>query len=899
MYRGLIQGAIGALVKRANESGGIRPDLDPFDPLRALIGVSNVASGSDWQQSARRLVHILITGSRPHKWPATNRRHPESNRGSQEGTMQDLRYALRTLRRAPGFTAVAVLSLALGIGANTAMFTLVDHVLIRSVPVREPGQLVELLHRFPGEPALNGFVMRSYRYFEEHNGVFSGIVGMGNPGNWPPWSFAVKAEGAAPEWVTGVYVTGNYFDVLGVRPALGRMIAPADFAPGAPGTVAVVSWRYWKDRFHGDRSIPGRRIVVDNEPATVVGVAPPGFAGLHIEKPEDIWVTYASDRPGPALALVGRLKPGVGMERARAEMAVLWDQTAVLYGGPRNQMLRAMHFEVAAAAHGLTGVPSGGGLSSIHDAYGKPLVILMGVVGLLLLVACINLASLLLARAAGRRREMAVRVSLGATRSRLLRQSLTESLLLSSAGALPGFALAWLGTAGLLRTLASGRDPIEMRAAPDARVLLFTVVVTLVTGLLFGLAPALRASAAAPADALRSGGRAGDTRLQRIFGKGLVAAQVAFSLLLLSAAGLFVSHLAGLYSGLGFQRDHVLLVSIDPHRGHPSGQYSQPCRLLLEKLAAIPGVRSVSLGAPTPILGAGANRDATVEGYQPAPSELRFLVESWVSPRWFETLGQPLLMGRDFTFADANQPRVAIVNESLARHYFGNASPLGRHVLFDRDTKPYEIVGVVADAKYRDPQEPPQRVIYLDAFQASDVSTQFLLRTSVPPGSIAAAARHAAAEILPGLPVYRVTTLADQVDASIVPERLVVNISSLFGVLGAILAAIGIYGLLAYTVARRVNEIGIRMALGASARQVTGLVLREALAIVGAGLALGIPLSLGVQRLAGGLITDLHVSLSAPLTVGAVAMIAVALLAAWLPARRAARVDPMEALRTE
>jgi predicted permease len=814
----------------------------------------------------------------------------------REVNMQDLRYALRTLRRAPGFTAVAVLSLALGIGATTAIFTLVDHVLIRSLPVREPGQLVELLHRFPGEPALNGYGWRGWRFFEEHNHVFEGIAGMANPGNWPPWSLAVKPDGAAAEWVPGVYVTGNYFEVLGVHPAIGRLIAPSDSAAG--GRVAVLSWRYWKDRCHGDRSISGRRIVVDDEPVTVVGVAPQSFVGLHIEKPEDVWLSFPGNQVG-GLALVGRLKPGVTLERARAEMTLLWRQTNDLYGGPRKDLLKAMRFELVSAAHGLTGLPSGGGLSSIHEAYGKPLVVLMAVVGLLLLVACTNIASLLLARAAGRQREMALRASLGATRARLVRQALTESLLLSAAGAILGVALAWAGTAGLLRTLASGRDPIEMRVGPDLRVLLFTAAVAVLAGVLFGLAPALRACASTPADALRSG-RTGDTRLQRLFGKGLVAAQVAFSLLLLSAAGLFVAHLASLYSGLGFQRNNVLLLTLSSeHNGVSREQMAGSYRVLLDRLAAIPGVHSATLSGITPILGAGANRDATVEGYQPAAGELRYLAMNFVAPRYFETLGQPLLLGRDFTFEDADRPRVAIVNETLVRHYFGVASPLGKHVLFDGDTQPYEIVGVVANAKYRDVNEPPGSTIYLHAFQQRRLYSRFSLRTSVPPASVAAAARRVAADVLPTDPVARITTLAAQVDASIVPERLVVGISTWFGALGALLAAIGIYGLLAYTVARRVNEIGIRMALGASARNVTALVLRDALAMVSAGLALGIPLSLAAHRLAAGLIAGLHVNLAPALAIGAAVMIAVALLAAWLPARRAARVDPIEALRCD
>lgn len=824
---------------------------------------------------------------------------------SLERFWQDLRYAARMLRRSPAFTGVAVLSLALGIGANTAIFTLVDNVMLRQVPVRDPGRLVELLHRFPGEPPLNGFVWRSYRFFQENNHVFSGLIGMGNPGNWPPWSFTVKADGATSETVAGVYVTGSYFPVLGITPALGRLIAPEDFRPDSPGLVAVVSWRYWKDRLHADRSIPGKRILVDNAPVTVVGVAPPGFSGLHIEKPEDLWMSFAVDQRLQAgvgsLALVGRLKPGLTIEQAQAEMSVLWDQAAVRdpNAGPRKELLKAMRFELASAAHGLTGVPSGGGLSNVHEAYGKPLVVLMAVVGILLLVACTNIASLLLARAAGRQREMALRVSLGAPRARLVRQALTESLLLSFAGALPGLALAWAGTATLLRILASGRDPITMHIAPDSRVLLFTIGLSVLTGVLFGLVPAARACATSPADSLRGGARSGDTRRQRLFGRSLVAAQVAFSLLLLSAAGLFVAHLASLYSALGFQRDHVLLMTLDPtHSGYRREQLVEPYHQLLDRLAAIPGVRSATLSGVTPILGAGANRDATVEGYQPAPGELRYLMENWVAPHYFETLGQRLLAGRDFTFEDAGRPRVAIVNETMARHYFGGANPLGKHVLFDGDTKPYEIVGVVADAKYRDPKEPPWSTIYLNAFQTR-VYDRFSLRTNGPPAAVAAAARRVASEILPNVPVTRITTLADQVDASIVPERLVVNVSTLFAALGAVLAAIGIHGLLAYTVARRTNEIGVRIALGATRGDVAGMVLRDALATVITGLAIGIPVALAAKRLAASLIADLHVSVAPALGFGAAAMIAVALVAAWLPARRAASVDPVEALQSE
>ena len=588
--------------------------------------------------------------------------------------------------------------------------------------------------------------------------------------------------------------------------------------------------------------------------------------------------------------LVGRLKPGLRIGQARAEMAVLFRQAVAEEPAGRAKMfLSAMQFEMESA---------GAGLSRARDQFARPLLLLMGVVALLLLLACANVAGMLAARGVARQRELALRVSLGAGRWRLARQALTESLLLSGSGTLLGVGLAFAGATALLKIVASGRERLEIHPVPDAHVLLFTAGLALMTGLLFGMWPALRAWGAAPASSLREPGKGGDTRFRRFFGRGLVAAQVALSMGLLSAAGLFILHLSDIYAGLGFERDHVLLATLDAsHSGYSRAQLSRPYQEILERLHALPQVRSATLSAITPTQGAGANRDARVEGYQDKPGELRYLVENWVGPKYFETFGTPLLRGRDFSFKDQGGPRVAIVNQAMARHYFGDGDPLGKHVTFDGDLKPYEIVGVAGDAKYGEAREATPRTIYFNAFQEGRLFSQFSLRTRGSPAAVAGDFRRIVNGALKNVTVERITTLADQVDATIVPERLIVTLSGLFGALGALLAAIGAYGLLAYSVARRINEIGIRMALGATQSRVARMVLGESLGTTCAGLVIGAPFAYWAKRAAASLVPDLPVKGTPVLALSAVMMIVIALIAAYFPARRATRVDPMEALR--
>jgi len=811
--------------------------------------------------------------------------------------LQDLRFALRMLRKSPGFTAVAVLTMALGIGANTAIFTITNGLMLHTLPVRDPGRLVELLHQYPGEPAFNGFSWDAFRTMRDGNHVFSDlIVDSLNV-------IAVRADKLQPQTVFVGQVGGTFFQALGVRPAAGRLIGPEDVHTGDRSPVAVISWSFWKSRFDLDPGIIGEKIVVGDAPLTIIGVTQRGFYGISEHARQDVWWPISlGPSSGMWYGLLGRLKPGVSMEQARAEMAVLF-QTAIDRPDV-DPFVRRMKLRIEPAGNGVT--------TPLSQMLSTPLTVLMATVGLLMLLACANLAGLLLARGASRQHEMAVRACLGAPRARLLRQTLTESLLLSLAGCVVGVFVAYVAAHALIRVFASGRfvmiAPVHFEALtkPDAHVLLFTLAIALFTGLLCGAVPAMSASNTAPASALQQGSRIGESKSRRLFGKGLVASQVALSLVLMSSAALFVEYLSHLRNlNLGFEREHLLLVTLDfAHSGYNAAQFSQLSQELLMRLDVIPGVSSATFSSMSPMEGPGSASFASAEDHPEKQTQVSI---NSVASDYFETYATPFLAGRDFSARDQAGSPVVIINEAAARDCFGNENPIGRfitlsHVTSTRGENTYEVVGLVRDAKYNDLQQPAPPTIYADLLQqgyTGSEHSQLAIRTRMDPDGVASTVRQTEAAALNTVPIVRIMTMSEQIDSSIVPQRLFAALSTAFGALGALLAAIGLYGLLAYTVARRTHEIGVRMALGAARTDVVRIVFGGALWMVCAGLAIGAPLAFCGKRLAASLIPDLPVAGSLPILVAAAVIITVSLIAAYLPARRAMRVDPMVALRYE
>jgi predicted permease len=871
-----------------NITSGMSPDEARHAALRAFGGVPQI------QERCREM--------RGNRWI--------------EQLVQDLSYAVRTFRRSPAFTLIAVFSLALGIGANTAIFSLINALLLRHLPVHEPSGLVAV-----GDPSRTGSLstgnvrndLMSYPLYEEirkQNQVFTDVLASGRSGRL---NVVLGPTGGEGEAARGRLVSGNYFSLLGVHALRGRTFtAEEGRAPGA-APFAVISHDYWTRRFSQEAGAVGRTIQINDHPFTIVGVMPPGFFGDIVGVSTDIWIPLSMQpqvNPGRNyldrwdtswLLLMGRLRPGASIEKARAEINVLFPRILEERAGTAlsKDLLPdpdRMHVDVASGA---------AGFSYLRQQITQPLFTLMGMVALVLVVACANVANLLLERAMARKKEIAVRLALGAGSGRLIRQLLTESVPLSGLGGLLGLAFAFWASRALLRLIGGASSAAAVDLRPDFPVLAFTASVAILTGILFGLAPAFRATRVELAPTLKEGSRSvvgSGSRARWPLRKLLVAAQFALSLLLVMGAGLFVGTLRNLQRlDLGYPRDQILMVNVDPFgAGYEGGRLESFPRDMIERLRAIPGVRGVSYS--TNGLFSGTESSTTVRSPSfETPAEGVSLHYDLVGPDYFKAVGIPLLLGRGIEVRDGTGgPPVAVINEAMAKERFPGESPLGKRLVMQGPPDvEYEIVGVVANARDHDLRGavPPRFYVPMTT-DDPDLDFNFEIRTSEP-AALVEPVRKAIQSYDPDLPMTDLEPLATMIDDSIVNERIIARLSAVFGLLALLLAAIGLYGVISYTIARRTNEIGIRMALGARRPIVLWMVLRETLLLALAGIVLGVPAALGSTRAVASRLFGL--SFADPVTLAATVgiLLVVALCAGLIPGSRATRVSPVQALRYE
>ena len=836
--------------------------------------------------------------------------------------MQDLRYAFRRLRQAPGFTAVCVITLALGIGANTAIFTLVNAIMLKSLPVANPRELYRLgndrncclLGGFQGNWSIFSYPL--YQQFRDHTPEFSEMAAF--QGGLP--SLSVRRNGASgpAEPYTGEFVSGNYFSTFGLGPFAGRVITPEDDKLSAPA-VAVMSYRTWQQHFGLDPTVVGATFTINTIPYTVVGVAPPGFFGDQLRpNPPDFWLPLATE---PALSaqnsvlnnpglhwlyIIGRLKPGGRPGSVQSEVTVALQQWL------RTQPDLTAHDRSELGKQQIIVAPGGGGVANLQQETAAGLRLLLTVSGLVLLIACANIANLLLARGAATRFDTAIRVALGAPRHTLIRQSITESILLGILGSLAGLFVAFEGTRTLLLIAFRGAHYVPINPVPSLPVLGYAFLLAFVTGIVFGVVPAWITSHSDPADVLRGSGRSirDHSSLPR---KSLVVLQVALSAVLLIGAGLLSQTLRNLENQrFGFETQGRLIVRVNPAlAGYKVEKLYGLYQQLEQHLPQIPGVVSASYSIYSPMKGENWGLGIHIEGHP--PDERIGASFDRVGPHYFETIGTRLLRGRIIGDEDAPTSRhVAMINETFARKFFSKEDPIGKHFGMGdpSNSGDLEIVGIVEDAKYSDAREPAYPTFFMPFLQmAKDPKLSFMvgshfigdieLRVAGKPENLEAAVRRALAAIDANLTVLDIMSLSEQVDRIFNQDRLIARLTELFGLLALVLACVGFYGVTAYSVARRTSEIGIRMALGADRKSVLQLVLRGALIQLTLGLAVGIPVALAGSRLLANQLYGVKSNDPVILGLAVVVLAASALLAAFVPARRAASIDPMQALRTE
>ena len=824
----------------------------------------------------------------------------------------DLTFSLRTLRRSPVFLTVAMLSLALGIGANTAIFTLINQLILQPVPVRNPEQLVMLAGRGKHYGGNNGMDRLSYPMYVElraKNQVFSGMFCT------YPAVVSASFQGRT-ELIGADFVSGNYFPILGVGAAIGRVITASDDLYQGINPVAVLSHGYWRTRFGSDPGIVGRQIVVNGRALTVIGVSQAGFDGVEPGRAPQIRIPMMmkDDLPRTGFSRLGndrlrwvevfaRLKPAVTQKMAQAGLQPLFHQIlnrevtekpfAKASPFVKQEFLR-MWMEV---------MPGSKGRSNLRREYSKPLFALMGVVGLVLLIACSNVANLLIARASARRKEIAIRLALGAGRRRLVRQLLVDSLLLAALGGTLGVGLAVLVDRALIDFLPAGHTPLSLSSTPDWTVLGFASLVSLIAGVLFGLVPALQATRPDLSTTLKdqAGSVASGSAGLR---KALVVAQVSLSLLLVIGAGLFLQSLRNLKTlNPGFDVKNLVAFDVDPTMSRYDPKYAADyVRRLRETLSAVPGVESHAF-AWVPVLENDEwDNWVTIEGYSARQDERPDPHMQYCSPGFFRTLRIPVLLGRDFTDRDiAGAPKVGIVNEKFAKRYFGGATPLGRHIGMgiDPGTKlDIQIVGVVGDTKYESMREEvPYEVFVPVAQQDFANGGTVYVRAAGDPVRLFDALRTAVRGVDASVPLDDMRTVRKQMDISLLTERLLATLSSVFGCLATLLAALGLYGVMAFIVARRTREIGIRMALGARDGSVIWMVMRETLTLAGIGVALGLAAASAATRLIQAQLFGVQPTDLLTMAAAALGIAAVAAVAGYIPARRATAIDPVTALR--
>jgi len=869
-----------------------------LDSHLAMLTDENIRRGMA-PGEARRLARLRLGGSA--QLEETNR----ELRGLPflESLAQDVRFALRMLRKSPGFAAVAILTLALGIGANTAIFSLVDAVLLRTLPVQHPEQLRILARNYNGEPnpSMTNPLWESIR---ANQSIFSGTLA------WGTRRFDLTNGGEA-HFAQGLYASGSFFETLGVQPALGRLFQPSDDCRGCASTV-VLSYSFWQSHFGGDPGVLGRDLPLDSHPFQIIGVAPPGFSGVDTGESFDVAIPISAEaiinsgmscldhRSCWWLTVMGRLRPGVTPQQASASLAVM--SPVVLGATVPERWTADMQANYRKRTFML--VPAAKGSAGLRRQYETPLQVLMGIVALVLLIACANIAGLMLARAAGRRKEIALRLALGASRRRVIRQLLTECVLLSLAGAALGMLFARWGTDLMVSRISSARSQVFLDLAPDARVLAFTAAVSILTGILFGMLPALRATRVSLTSAMK--GSFEENRSARFTfraGRAVVAFQVALSLALLVGAGLFLRSFVKLTMlPSGFDRSNVLLVNVDTQNAHFDAKQEDAAREeILKSVRALPGVESAGNSLTTPIGNAQWDNVIFLQG-KTAPQPDDVYLNS-VSPGFFDTLHMHFLNGRDFTEQDAGASSlVSVVNQTFAQRFFPGQSPIGQYFHLEGDPgkpgRPIQIVGLVADAKYSSLQEEFSPTAFFPASQAQLKGSTYLIRTQSNPLALERPVEAAIVAVNNRIGL-RFTTLEHQVEESISRERLLATLSGFFGALALLLAMIGLYGVLSYIVSQRRQEIGIRMALGAAASSIVRLVLGEVAMLLAIGIAAGLAVAAFAGRVVEKLLFGLHARDAWTMALSAAALIAVSLLAAWLPARRASRVDPASALRCE